>query len=180
MSGNSDSSSACSMIPWAILGSWFPVLEWVWALIENRTLLSPLEPWEFSLGSDSGWTMMSSWLAGNLKISFGFLSGSRAESPCGTEVQKLKTEHRLPQFCSHCAWTLCVIASLTSSPQVSRMFTKSTYGLRGKTKEQKVVREGQQVIHQHISKWSFYLNLWCVTHKSDFNTSAKDPEDTHT
>lgn len=51
------------------------------------------------------------------------------------EVQKLKMEHRLPQFCSHCAWTLWVMASFTSSPQVSSRFTRSTYGLEMESRE---------------------------------------------
>lgn len=51
------------------------------------------------------------------------------------EVQKLRMEQRLPQFCSHCAWTLCVTASFTSSPQVSRRFTRSTYGLEVESRE---------------------------------------------
>lgn len=42
------------------------------------------------------------------------------------EVQKLKMEHRLPQLCSHCVCTLWVMASFTSSPQVSNKFTRST------------------------------------------------------
>lgn len=53
-------------------------------------------------------------------------------SPCAVEVQKLRMEQRLPQFCSHWAWTLLVIAFFTSSPQVSRIFTRSTYGLKVK------------------------------------------------
>lgn len=53
------------------------------------------------------------------------------------EVQKLKMEHRPPQFCSHCAWTLWVTASFTSSPHVSSRFTRSTYGLEMESRKRK-------------------------------------------
>lgn len=45
------------------------------------------------------------------------------------EEQKLRLSHKAPQFCSHCSRTLLIIASFTSSPQPSKMFTSSTYGL---------------------------------------------------
>lgn len=62
-------------------------------------------------------------------------SGGRRSRPpdAGAAVmdaQKLRLSHRAPQFCSHCRRTLRVMASFTSSPQLSRMFTSSTYGLR--------------------------------------------------
>lgn len=48
----------------------------------------------------------------------------------GIDEQKLRLSHKAPQFCSHCSRTLLIIASFTSSPQLSKMFTSSTYGLR--------------------------------------------------
>lgn len=45
------------------------------------------------------------------------------------EEQRLRLSHKAPQFCSHCRRTLRVSASFTSSPQLSRIFTSSTYGL---------------------------------------------------
>lgn len=62
-------------------------------------------------------------------------SGRRRSRPADAgaaviAVQMLRLSHRAPQFCSHCRRTLCVMASFTSSPQLSKMFTSSTYGLR--------------------------------------------------
>lgn len=49
----------------------------------------------------------------------------------GIEEHRLRLSHRAPQFCSHCSRTLRVRASFTSSPQLSKMFTSSTYGPLG-------------------------------------------------
>lgn len=45
------------------------------------------------------------------------------------EEQRLRLSHKAPQFCSHCRRTLRVSASFTSSPQLKRILTSSTYGL---------------------------------------------------
>lgn len=58
------------------------------------------------------------------RFSTGVLAGDGA-----IEVQRLKLSQRAPQFCSHCSRTLRVSASFTSSPQLRRIFTSSTYGL---------------------------------------------------
>lgn len=100
--------------------------------------LSPLGFWEFSLVPDWGWITRFPWPVDILETSFGFFSDSTVDSPCGITVQRLRMEHRLPQFCSHWVWTLWVMASLTSSPQVSSIFTRSTYGLRKKWKDIKL------------------------------------------
>lgn len=61
--------------------------------------------------------------------------GRRSKPPEGAagavamDEQKLRLSHKAPQFCSHCSRTLLIIASFTSSPQLSKMFTSSTYGL---------------------------------------------------
>lgn len=141
MSEKSDSSSARSMIPCAPLGPWAPAFTRAWAFGWPLVPLSPLDARELSLGSDSEWARMSPRPAAALPASASFFSGLRMASPCTAEVQKLRMEQRLPQFCSHWAWTLLVIAFFTSSPQVSRIFTRSTYGLevketvRGKSKK---------------------------------------------
>lgn len=58
--------------------------------------------------------------------------GRRCSTPEGDgvrEEQRLRLSHKAPQFCSHCSRTLLVNASFTSSPQLRRIFTSSTYGL---------------------------------------------------
>lgn len=132
MSEKSDSSSARSMIPCAPLGPWPPAFTRAWAFRWPLVPLSPLDARELSLWSESEWASMSPRPAAALLPSPGFFSGPRMASPCTAEVQKLRMEQRLPQFCSHWAWTLLVIAFFTSSPQVSRIFTRSTYGLEVK------------------------------------------------
>ncbi|TNN75645.1 hypothetical protein EYF80_014008 [Liparis tanakae] len=57
------------------------------------------------------------------------------------EEQRLRLSHRAPQFCSHCSRTLRVSASFTSSPQLRRMFTSSTYGLRDRGSERRARRQ---------------------------------------
>lgn len=68
-------------------------------------------------------------------------SGEEGAWPGGgvREEQTLRLSHRAPQFCSHCSRTLLVKASFTSSPQLSRMLTSSTYGLRGGKKDHGII-----------------------------------------
>lgn len=145
MSEKSDSSSARSMIPCAPLGPWAPAFTRAWALGWPLVPLSPLDARELSLGSDSEWARMSPRPAAALPASASFFSGLRMASPCTAEVQKLRMEQRLPQFCSHWAWTLLVIAFFTSSPQVSRIFTRSTYGLGGKGNSERQVKKKNNI-----------------------------------
>lgn len=132
MSEKSDSSSARSMIPCTPLGPWPPAFTRAWAFKWPLVPLSALDAREVSLWSESEWASMSPRPPPALLASPAFFSGPRMVSLCTEEVQKLRMEQRLPQFCSHWTWTLLVIAFFTSSPQVSRMFTRSTYGLEGK------------------------------------------------
>lgn len=112
--------SSCSEGPASKLarrGPWLRLL--VWELNPTLPGLS-LSPVRALL-----WCSVSDWEESG---------GRRSEPPdagaAGMDVQMLRLSHRAPQFCSHCRRTLRVMASFTSSPQPSKMFTSSTYGLR--------------------------------------------------
>ncbi len=110
--------SSCSVGPASILARrrpWLRLLVW-----ELKPTLLGLSPVRALL-----WCSASEWEE----------SGGRRSRPPDAgaaviDVQMLRLSHRAPQFCSHCRRTLRVMASFTSSPQLSKMFTSSTYGLR--------------------------------------------------
>lgn len=135
MSENSDRSSSLSPpreVPWAPRATAAPC---TWALGWPRLPRSPLALRPVSLALDSAaWWPASPWLVLEpLALSPGgsCCLGAAVGGLCTAEVQKLRMEQRLPQFCSHWVCTLRVMASLMSSPQVSSRFTRSMYGLEG-------------------------------------------------
>lgn len=102
------SGSSCSAIVASRLvrrAPWPRFLGWV---------LDPPLP-GFSLSAWRGPLEWSCWLAWRSWLARG-----------GGDEQKLRLWQRAPQFCSHCIRTLLLMASFTSSPQASKMFTSST------------------------------------------------------
>lgn len=151
MSDSSDCPLSPSMLlleaPWALGPDtvWPRGRAWTWFRLFRSPLVPP--PVSLVLGSRSWYPNSPGWALAGLALSpWDWCSGVAVGGLCRAEVQKLRTEQRLPQLCSHCVRTLWVMATFTSSPHVRSRFTRSTKGLRNRSREVRVSGQGSPLI----------------------------------